>query len=93
MDSRLRVFLKLIRDVIKTNGAENIQTESKFALLVRYKMLLKLYQVVDIFLTAKTYYGDVLEVVLEYYRIHYSGKGDGKNVLFHSNSQVLIEKK
>ena len=61
MDSRLRVFLQLIHDVIKTNGAEYIQKELKFAIAkstgqmsIRYKVLLKLYQAVDIFLTAKT---------------------------------------
>ena len=99
MDSRLRVFLQLIHDVIKTNGAEYIQKESKFAIAkstgqmsIRYKVLLKLYQAVDIFLTAKKNDGDVIEV-LEYCRIDYSGKGDGKNVLFYADSLVLIDQK
>ena len=60
MDSRLRVFLQLIHDVIKTKRAENIQNESKSAVAkitgqmsIRYKMLLKLYRAVDIFRTEK----------------------------------------
>ena len=31
--------------------------------------------------------------VLEYCRIDYSGKGDGKNVLFYADSLVLIDQK
>jgi hypothetical protein len=99
MDSRLRVFLQLIHDVIKTNGAGYIQKESKFAIAkstgqmsIRYKVLLKLYQAVDIFLISKKNDGDVIEV-LEYCRIDYSGKGDGKNVLFYADSLVLIDQK
>ena len=98
MDCRLQVFLQLIRDVIKTKGAENIQKESKFAVAkstcqmsVKCKLLLKLYQAVEFFLTAKTNDGDVLEVVLEYCRIDYSGKGDGKNILFYPDILLLIE--
>ena len=56
-------------------------------------MLLKLYREVDIFLTEKTNNGDVLEVVLEYCRIDYSGKGVDKNVLFYADSLVVIKQK
>ena len=73
-------FLQLIHDVIKTNGAEYIQKESKFAVAkstgqmsIRYKVLLKLYEAVDIFLTAKRNDGDVIEV-LEYCRIDYTAE-------------------
>ena len=31
--------------------------------------------------------------VLEYCRIDYSGKGDGKNVLFYADTLVLIDQK
>jgi len=56
-------------------------------------VLLKRYQVVNIFLAAKTTNdGDVIEV-LEYCRIDYSGKGDGKNVLFYADSLFLIDLK
>jgi hypothetical protein len=58
---------------------------------IRYKVLLKRYQVVDIFLAAKTTNdGDVIEV-LEYCRIDYSC--DEKNVLFYADSLFLIDLK
>ena len=89
--------MQLIHDVIKTKGVGYLQKESKFAIAkstgqmsIRFKVLLKLYQAVDIFLTSKKNDGDVIEYCI----IDYSGKGDGKNVLFNADSSlVLIDQK
>jgi hypothetical protein len=99
MDSEAGDFLRIIGDIIRTNGAKyQDQKQFKFMhgkggqLSIRYSALLNQYPSLRIYLrTKKNDRG--LQNLLSSCNIHYDGRGDSQNICFYTTSLVLIDNK
>ena len=97
MDSEAEDFLRIIGDIIRTNGAKyQDQKQFKFIhgkggqLSIRYSPLLNQYPSLRIYLRTKKNDGG-LQNLLSSCKIHYDGRGDSKNICFYTTSLVLID--
>ena len=99
MDSELQDFLRIIGDIIRTNGAE-YQNKKQFKFIegkggqlsIRYSPLLNQHPSLRIYLRLKKNDGG-LQNLLTSCKIHYDGRGDSQNICFYTSCLVLIDKK